>query len=322
MIPNQEYLHNQEIWIKELIEIKTKISKKYSDELIKDEEIAKTQIINLITDFIESVNEGYVILFSGGIDSLLLALLSKRLNKNFCLLSMGYENSTDIIYSREFIKQYKFNYEEKIISEQDVLEYLKKAKTLLTKKNLLRSQQDLFNHHSNIKNTFFNYLTNPTTTIELATFELMAFENSSYDLIMMGTGAEEIFAGYNQHLLMKKNNLDINEESWKRLLYYVWDVDIKRISLLENETKKKVILPFFDLNLIETAMSIDDSLKIKEEYRKYILSKILLDLGMRKEFAFRKKKASQYGSGIDSFVEKISKKNGFKYKKEFIESLK
>ena len=44
-------------------------------------------------------------------------------------------------------------------------------------------------------------------------------------------------------------------------------------------------------------------------------------LGLKKEFAFRKKKAAQYGSNFDKAILKLAKKNGFKYKKEYLDYL-
>ena len=41
-----------------------------------------------------------------------------------------------------------------------------------------------------------------------------------------------------------------------------------------------------------------------------------------KEFAFRPKKAAQYGSNFDKAILKIAKLKGHKYKKEYLDYLK
>jgi len=66
-------------------------------------------------------------------------------------------------------------------------------------------------------------------------------------------------------------------------------------------------------------MQIPAKYKIDKE-NKLILREISYDLGL-KEFAFRKKKAAQYGSNFIKALDKIAKKNGFKYKKEYLQSL-
>ena len=44
------------------------------------------------------------------------------------------------------------------------------------------------------------------------------------------------------------------------------------------------------------------------------------DMGLPKEFAYRKKRAAQYGSNFDRAIARLAKRNGFKYKFDFIKS--
>ena len=46
-----------------------------------------------------------------------------------------------------------------------------------------------------------------------------------------------------------------------------------------------------------------------------------MDIGVPKLAAERKKKGAQYGSGFDKAIQKLAKKNGFKHKKRYVESL-
>ena len=61
--------------------------------------------------------------------------------------------------------------------------------------------------------------------------------------------------------------------------------------------------------------------KIDSLSNKKILRNIALDLGIPKEFSNRKKKGAQYGSGFDKAILRLAKRNGFKLKKRYIESL-
>ena len=54
---------------------------------------------------------------------------------------------------------------------------------------------------------------------------------------------------------------------------------------------------------------------------KLILRKIANELGLKKEFAFRKKRAAQYGSRFDRAILRLGKRKGFKYKKDYLKSL-
>ena len=83
----------------------------------------------------------------------------------------------------------------------------------------------------------------------------------------------------------------------------------------------KLALPFLDDNLIKYALTIPGKYKIKNGYKKFILRKTADELGVPKKYAWRKKIAAQYGSGIDKAIERIAKKNGFKYKSEYVKTL-
>ena len=68
-------------------------------------------------------------------------------------------------------------------------------------------------------------------------------------------------------------------------------------------------------------MKFEGESKIKNGEKKVILRKIAEEMGLPKEFAWRKKQGAQYGSKFDRAIEKLTKMNGFKYKQEYIESL-
>jgi len=120
-----------------------------------------------------------------------------------------------------------------------------------------------------------------------------------------------MFAGYNRF----ENIKNINKECWSSLNNLF--KDLKRDFLIAKSQKATLATPFLDEKVIKSAMQTPSRYKIK----KYILREIALDLGLPREFAFRKKTAAQYGSGIDKAILKLAKKNGFKYKKNYLMSL-
>jgi len=68
-------------------------------------------------------------------------------------------------------------------------------------------------------------------------------------------------------------------------------------------------------------MKIDSSLKIKGEHKKVILRMAAEDIGLIKEFCWRKKKAAQYGSKVNRTMGKIARSKGFKYKKDYLKDI-
>ena len=99
----------------------------------------------------------------------------------------------------------------------------------------------------------------------------------------------------------------------------MWDRDLVRDFNLAKELNIQVKTPFLDKDLIEYAMKLPGDWKIVEEKKKVILREVAEEfLG---EFAWRKKKAAQYGSCFDKAIAKLAKKNGFKLKKDWLDSL-
>ena len=70
-----------------------------------------------------------------------------------------------------------------------------------------------------------------------------------------------------------------------------------------------------DLGVIKAAMSLNPMHKLDKENKKIILREIAEDSGLEKEFAWRRKKAAQYGSNFVKGIDKLAKKHGFATKK-------
>jgi asparagine synthase (glutamine-hydrolysing) len=136
------------------------------------------------------------------------------------------------------------------------------------------------------------------------------------EIVFSGLGTEELYAGYQRH----GNAIDINEECRKGL-ENINERDIERDEALAKYFNLKLAVPFLDKKLIEYSLTIPGEEKIKDGYKKYILRQIAENLGVPKEYAWRKKLAVQYGSGIDKELERLAKSKGFKFKSEYVNYL-
>ena len=139
------------------------------------------------------------------------------------------------------------------------------------------------------------------------------------ETIMTGLGSDSLFCGFNKHKKAFENNLI--EEEYQEGMENVYDVDVKRDNCIANSFKISLALPYLEKEFSEYSSKIDPKLKISKDQNKIILRELALKLGMRREFALRKKLAAQYGSGFDKAIEVFTKENGFKYKREFLQSL-
>ena len=158
--------------------------------------------------------------------------------------------------------------------------------------------------------------------------DLTAFTLCKENIFLFGICAVLLFACYHIHSLSgnvggkwRGNQIKpLEDESWdgiKRLHNLV----ISRDRLIANQLVKEIRNPYIDDKLIILAMNLDREEKIKDESNKIILREIAADIGVPKIAYERKKKGAQYGSGFDKAILKLAKKNGFKHKKRYIESL-
>lgn len=233
-------------------------------------------------------NEKFGIAFSGGIDSSLIALICKNLKKDFICYSVGIEGSSDLKAAHYAAKKHGFKLKEKVLSFKEAEKYIKKANLILgdIERNVV---------HVGVGAVF------------LAVLDMMKKDKVKY--LFSGLGSEEIFAGYERH-----NVKDINKEclfGLKRMVYG----DFLRDYLIG---KNNVLVPFLDKEVIECAMNINGSEKIKKGYKKYVLREIALDYGLDEKIVWRKKKAAQYGSKIDKVLSKLS---GKMHKDKYLYSL-
>mgnify|MGYP001597905678 CR=1 FL=1 len=148
-------------------------------------------------------------------------------------------------------------------------------------------------------------------------FEIM--KNDGLSHAVTGLGSDTLFCGFEKHRKAFLNK-ELKKECLKGIKS-IYENDVKRDLRIAKEFNLNLICPFLDKNLISYVMKIKPELKINKEEKKIILREPALSMGLRKDFAFRKKLAAQYGSGFDKAIEVFAKENCFKFKREFLASL-
>ena len=142
-------------------------------------------------------------------------------------------------------------------------------------------------------------------------------KKDNFKVVLGGLGAEEIFAGYERH---RKDLSKIHEECWNGL-FTLEERDLARDLPISKFFNINLRAPFLDKELVKYSMLIPPELKANKQEKKIILRETAVELGIPREFAFRKKIAAQYGSKFDRAILKLSKKNGFKYRRDYLKSL-
>jgi len=265
--------------------------KKSEEEIIKE---LKSLFLNSMKNLVPK--EKYGVMFSGGVDSSLIAIIAKQLNPNLTCYTVAYEGVTkpeDLKVAEKIAKEYRLDLEVIRLRLEDFENYAKKVNSIIDHPDVIR--------------------------ISVGVVTYLACERAVKDgikILFGGLGSEEIFAGYQRH----KKAVDINKECLEGLKH-LEERDISRDEPIARDLGIKLAVPFLDQELIKYALRIPSKFKIDEENNKIIIRKVAESLGLKHEYAFRKKLAAQYGSAIDKALQKVSKQKGFKFKSDYLNSL-
>ena len=244
-------------------------------------------------------DENYIgVLFSGGVDSTLIAYLLKDMGKNIicftsALAEEGLVQSKDLVASKRAAEKYDFPLDISEINLKEMEEVIPKVMRIIKSDNVVKVGVAIPIH----------------LAIEKAA-------KKGIRTVMSGIGSEEIFAGYERHA----QALDINEEC-KAGLERIKERDLDRDNAIAEYHKINLKSPLLEKELVDFALTIPGDYKIKDGENKLILREAAIEMGLDNETAMRKKIGAQYGSGFDKGLQKIAKKNGFKYKSEYLRSL-
>ncbi len=236
------------------------------------------------------------LLFSGGIDSALIAkaLLqsSKKFRAYFAYLS-GAQKPKDLECAKSAAKELGIELE------------------------LVKVEMDEFeNELPKIVNLIGS--ANPTR-VGVAAVNYFACRKAHADgckVIFSGLGADELFAGYARFRESKNINADCLSA-----LMQMHENDLYRDDVVSMGHSVELRLPFLDSELVKFALNVPEKFKISGNENKAVLREIGKDVGLGREIYGRKKLAAQYGSNFDSAIEKIARAHKFARKSEFLASI-
>lgn len=263
----------------------------------------KKETLGLLTNAISKriPDQEIGILFSGGIDSMFLASMCKKLGLRPKLY-------TSVLDSKN-----------SSLRAPPDLEWAKKgAKLLGLKLNICKIK--LEDVESNIKKIVPLIEDSNVVKVGVALTFYGACEMAAEDgvkVLFSGLGSEEIFAGYERH----KKSTDINKECLSGLLK-IYERDLYRDDIITMNHALELRLPYLDTKLVAYALKIPEQYKLSgngdKQRSKIILRDIAKEVGIPEEFAERRKRAAQYGSNFDRAIEKLAKQKKFSTKSEYL----
>ncbi|GKS61511.1 MAG: asparagine synthase (glutamine-hydrolyzing) [Candidatus Nitrosocosmicus sp.] len=236
------------------------------------------------------------IVFSGGIDSVIVAYLAKQMVPEVICYTSGIRGSNDITNSIEIAEKLDLRLEINELSQDDVERMIPNIINVIEDDNMGQVE----------------------VAIPIYAAVKLAREQG-IRVMLTGQGADEIFGGYSWYSkIVQKYGYD------KILEYMIKDVQLLYKETLEREDKitmsQSIELrePFLDPNLIDTVLRIDPRLNIQNDgvdafdtLGKRVHRRLAEKIGIPKEIAYRIKEAAQHGSGIHNLLDSIARQNGF-----------
>ena len=224
------------------------------------------------------------ILFSGGVDSTLLAVICKNLGVQTDLYAVGTEDSPDLIFARKVARDMDLPLYIQMVDEDIVREYTPMVLNAIEEWNVMKLGVGMT-----------GYLA-----------ARMAHKNRER-VMLSGQGADELFGGYHRYLDLYHQKGEGAQEDLKGDVENLYHVNLERDDKVCMASSVELRVPYLDLQIIDMAMDIPMTYKISDpsdKMRKCILREVASQLGVPQEIVKRPKKAAQYGSGIHKILRK------------------
>ena len=231
------------------------------------------------------------IIFSGGIDSFLIAYEVQKLGVDFTCYTAGREGATDIQWAKELANQYNFPLKVKMLSVEDI------------EKLIPEIIQDIEDYSLN----------QVEVSVPIYASVRMAQENGER-VILSGQGADELFGGYPWYptIVDREGHESFEKYSWEDA-FLLYKECLEREDKISMAHSIELRVPFLDPEVVKVAFQISPELKIDKEndtlgkriHREYCVSR-----GIPETIAFRLKEAAQHGANVHNAFEELANKNG------------
>lgn len=267
------------------------------DKIRSEREAVSLLKKSITKGFDEILPKRFILLFSGGVDSSIIAYVGKSLKREISCICGGFKTSKDIELAKRVADEINLNLETIFFDESEIIDALKEVKRITGKNDVVNIE---------IGSVFY-------MTIKAIADKEMFKEQ---DWICTGLGSEELFIGYKKYI-----EAENPEKAAIEGLMNGYSNDILRDESIIKNFSKEPLFPFFHQEIIKTALRIPVEYKIKEGIKKYCLREVGLDLGISNEIVETPKRAAQYGSSLSKELGKIARSHGFRNKAEFIKSI-
>ena len=237
------------------------------------------------------------IIFSGGVDSTLIAKISDDLGVDTTLYTVGHETSSDIKFARKTASDINLSLKIKTINAADIKRYTEFVLNAIEEFNIMKLGVGMPAYVAS----------------EMA-------RSDGVKVVMSGQGADEIFAGYHRYIQFYIDKGEKVQEDLIKDVRNLYHVNLQRDDAVTMANSVELRVPYLDSEFVDKALKVPMEYKLdngEDNLRKCILREIASDIGVPPEIVRRPKKAAQYGSGINKIlVKKVLRDENYKNKLE------
>ncbi|MEJ2054696.1 MAG: asparagine synthase (glutamine-hydrolyzing) [Calditrichaceae bacterium] len=235
------------------------------------------------------------VIFSGGIDSLLIAYEIQQLGVPFICYTAGREGAPDLEWAKKLAARFNFPLKFKTLSTDDIGKLV---------------PQIIFD----IEDTSLNQV-----EVSVPIYESMRMaQEDGQRVILTGQGADELFGGYPWYATI------VDQEGYSSFEKFSWeDTFLLYKECLEREDKISMAhslelrVPFLDPEVVRIAHEISPALKIDrgdDKLGKHIHRDYCLSRGIPQDIAYRVKEAAQHGANVHDAFEELADRKGITVK--------
>jgi asparagine synthase (glutamine-hydrolysing) len=232
------------------------------------------------------------IIFSGGIDSVIVAWLAKRTVKEIVCYTGGVHGSSDIAFARRIAKRLDLKLRVNELTNDEVEHLIPEIIDTIEDTNAGQIE----------------------VAIPVYAAVKLAHEDG-INVMLTGQGADELFGGYAWYSKV------VEKEGYQKLREHMTeDLLLLHRETLEREDKITMAHsiemrePFLDAEVIKRSMQMDLKLNVlggNDGFGKHIHRKLAQKVGIPTSIAYRMKEAAQHGSGTHNVIDTIARRHGF-----------
>ena len=232
------------------------------------------------------------IIFSGGIDSVLIAYLAARMVPEVICYTGGVTGSSDIVYARQIADKLGLKLKVCELDQEGVKKLVPEVMNVIEDSN--------------------------AGQVEVALPVYCAVKLAHKDgikVMLTGQGADELFGGYSWYAkVVEKEGYKMLRRHMTEDLLLLYKETLEREDKITMAHSIELREPFLDPEVIKMALATSLRLNVRggsDSFGKHVHRKLAETLGIPRDIAYRIKEAAQHGSGMHGMLDAIARKHGF-----------